>query len=106
MKKQMFEIHSLDELKEVIENNKGVLFIDFTSPTCGPCLMLEPIFEELVENNECSIAKVNVIENKELAIKFNVSATPTVAILKDSEIVKTIIGYQPLEIWQEIIEKI
>ena len=42
MKKQMFEINSFNELENIIKSNKGILLIDFTSPACGPCLMLTP----------------------------------------------------------------
>lgn len=106
MKNQIFEIHSQEELEEIIKNNKGKLIIDFTSPTCGPCLMLEPIFEKLVEMQLCSIGKIDISEYPEIAIKNNISATPTLIIVKDSNILKSVIGYQPFEVWEEMLKKI
>lgn len=106
MKKQIFEINSKQELSDIIENNKGILIVDFTSPTCPPCLMLEPVFEELAEKGYASIAKVNVLENQDLVSEFNISATPTLIIVKDNKIKKSLLGYQPLESWIKLIEEI
>ncbi len=104
--KQIIEIESEKELESVVKNNKGALIIDFTSPTCGPCLMLEPIMEQLVDENICSVAKVNVLENQELARTYSITATPTLIIVKDDEIKKVVLGYQPFESWKKIIETI
>lgn len=106
MKNQIFEINSYEELENIINKNQGILIVDFTSPVCPPCLMLEPIFEELVEKGLCSIAKINVLENQDLAEKFQISATPTLIIIKNQEIKKSILGYQPIEVWEELIKKI
>lgn len=106
MKQQMFEINSMKELEEIIKKNKGILLVDFTSPTCPPCLMLEPVLEELVESQLCSIAKINVLENQDIAESLNISATPTIVIFKDKEVVKSILGYQPIEVWEEMIKKL
>ncbi len=101
---QMFEINSEDELKKTIESNKDNLIVLFTSPTCPPCLMLEPIMDELIDNKICSVAKINVLENQDLASKYDVSATPTSFIIKNNEIKKVVLGYKPFDSWKQIIE--
>lgn len=106
MNKQIFEINSKEELQKILQTNKGILFLDFTSPTCGPCLMLEPVFEELVERGICSVAKVNIFENEELAIEYQIEVTPTVLIFKDQEVKQVALGYKPVEDWEEIIRKL
>lgn len=106
MKSQLFEISSKEELKKIVNQNKGILLLDFTSPTCGPCLMLEPIFEEMVEKNICSIAKINILENESLAIEYKIQVTPTIFIVKDQEVKEVAFGYKPMEEWEEIIRKI
>ncbi|MBD5423162.1 MAG: thioredoxin family protein [Mycoplasma sp.] len=106
MKKQIFEINSKEELESIFAKNQGILILDFTSPTCGPCLMLEPVLEELVEKNICSVAKINILDNQDLAREYEIRVTPTVLIAKDQEIKEVILGYQPLEAWEELIKKI
>lgn len=106
MKKQIFEISSKNELEEIFNENKGILIIDFTSPTCGPCLMLEPILEELVEKEFCSVAKINILENQDLVEEYGISVTPTIFIVKDQEIKKSILGYKPFEEWVELIKNL
>lgn len=106
MKTQFFEINSQKELEEVVKNNKGKLILDFTSPQCPPCLMLEPVMEQLVEEGHCSVAKINVLENTEIAIKNGISATPTLVIIKDEKIISTLLGYKPVDAWIDILKKI
>lgn len=105
MNKQVYEISSEIELNEIINNNKGVLIVDFSSPICPPCLMLEPILDQLVDEGLCSVAKVNVFEQQELAAKNKVNSTPTILLIKDSEVKHKVIGYQPLDEWKKIINK-
>lgn len=106
MNKQIFEINSKEELQRVFETNKGILLLDFMSPTCGPCLMLEPVFEELVEKGICSVAKINIFENEALAIEYKIEVTPTILIVKDQDVKQVALGYKPIEDWEEIIRKL
>jgi thioredoxin 1 len=67
---------------------KKVTVLDFWAPWCGPCRMLGPIIDELSSDNtgkDVTIAKINVEENQELAIKYGVRGIPTVVIFKDGE---------------------
>ena len=107
MKNQIFNINSKDELQDVINKmNDNVLIIDFTSPICPPCLMLEPVMEELVDKNLCSVARINTLENDELVEEFGIRATPTIVIVKNKEIKKSVLGYQPVEAWIEMLKQI
>ena len=72
----------------------GLVIVDFWSPWCRPCNMLNPIIKSLAENNaDVSIGKVNTMENQLLARKFNISAVPTILFLKNGNLVKKILGY-------------
>ena len=79
--------------KEVIASEKPVL-VDFYADWCGPCRMMSPIVEEIAKElgDNAVVGKVNVDENQELAIKYNVMTIPTLIIFKNENIVKTIIG--------------
>ncbi len=70
--------------KEVLNSEKPVL-VDFWATWCGPCKMIAPIISEISEefNNKVKVGKVNVDEEKELAIKYGISSIPTLVIFKD-----------------------
>ena len=67
--------------------------VDFWATWCGPCKMLAPVIAELAEEGNVKVGKVNVDEEGELAIKFNVMSIPTVMLFKNGQIVKTTVGY-------------
>lgn len=84
--------------KEVI-NSKKTILVDFWASWCGPCQMIAPIVEEI--SNEMSgkieIGKLNVDEQPEIAIKYDVMSIPTLILFKDGKVVNTIIGYHSKE---------
>lgn len=79
--------------EEVIKSEKPVL-IDFYADWCGPCKMLSPIIDEIAEekNGEYKVGKINIDQNQELAMKFNVMSIPTIIIFKDGKPEKTFVG--------------
>lgn len=84
------------EFEQVIE--KGTVLVDFYADWCGPCKMLAPIVEEIAaERADLTVAKVNVDEDSELAIKFGVVSIPTLIVFKDGREATRIVGYRPKE---------
>ncbi|HKB87952.1 MAG TPA: thioredoxin [Ignavibacteriaceae bacterium] len=82
--------------EEVVKSDKPVL-IDFWATWCGPCKMIAPIVEELVDEYEgkAKIGKLDVDNNQQTAIKFGVRSIPTILIFKDGKLKDTIIGAVP-----------
>ena len=78
--------------------NTGSVLIDFWSPQCGPCKKLLPIIDEIKkENPDVVVIKINVLENMDEAIKYNVRSLPTLIFLKDGEVSDKMIGLQSKE---------
>ncbi len=80
--------------KEVLESEVPVL-IDFYANWCGACSMMSPIIEEIANNelgDNVKIGKINIDENQDLAIKYDIESIPTLILFKNGEIKKTMVG--------------
>ncbi len=84
--------------EEVFKSEKPVL-VDFFATWCGPCQMLAPIITEIAEENgdKIKVAKVNVDEQQELAMKYDVSSIPTLIVFKNGNIANKVVGFHSKE---------
>ena len=84
---------SSKNFKEILDSNEKVL-VDFYADWCGPCKMMAPVVEELAEelNGVAKVGKVNVDNNQDLAMQFNVMSIPTLIVFKNGEVVKRFVG--------------
>ena len=81
---------------EVLRSDKPVL-LDFYADWCGPCKMLAPVLHEIAEENADTlrVGKINVDEQMELAMRFQVSSIPMLVLFKDGKAVAKSMGYRP-----------
>lgn len=84
------------EFKEEIANNKLVL-VDFYADWCGPCRMVAPVIKEIAAEakNKVQVLKVNVDEERELALSYNISSIPTIMLFKNGQVVSEMLGFRP-----------
>ena len=81
--------------KEVMLSEKPVL-VDFWAPWCGPCRMVAPLVDEIAEErDDIKVCKINVDEEMELAGQFRVYSIPTLAVMKDGQMVHQAVGARP-----------
>ena len=92
----MAKIVNTGSFRGAVEENEGVVVVDFFATWCGPCKMLAPVFESVSEElNDAKFVKVDIDESLELAQKFGISTVPTMMIFKDGKVVDTLVGFMP-----------
>ncbi len=81
---------------EVLKNDKTVL-VDFWAEWCGPCRAVGPILDQIASEHseKLDIVKVNVDENPQLAMKYQITSIPAMKVFQAGDVVKTVIGAKP-----------
>jgi thioredoxin 1 len=81
---------------EVLESEQPVL-VDFWAPWCGPCRMVAPVVEEIAKERaaELKVVKLNIDENQQTAIQYDVLSIPTLILFSNGQVAKKVIGAYP-----------
>jgi thioredoxin 1 len=80
---------------EVLESESPVI-VDFWAPWCGPCRVVSPILEEInSEREDVRVVKMNVDDNQQTAVRFEILSIPTMILFKDGEVARKVIGAMP-----------
>lgn len=77
--------------KETLDNEKGLVLLDFGAEWCGPCKKLDPIVTEVAKDydGKVAVAKIDIGVNREVAMHFGIMNVPTLLFLKEGKVVRS-----------------
>lgn len=87
-----------ESFEKIIAQDGKTVLVDFWATWCGPCRMIAPVLEEVAkERPDVTVCKVDVDEERELALEYGVSSIPTLLVFRDGKVVNQSIGAIPKE---------
>jgi thioredoxin 1 len=95
-----------ENFDEIVRGNPLVV-VDCWASWCGPCRMVAPMVEELAKEygGRILFGKLNVDDNREISLRYNIMSIPTFLIFKNGKLVDRIIGALPKNILEKEIKK-
>ena len=88
-------LENSNDFEKEIQGN--LVIIDFYADWCGPCQMLAPVLEQLDQEIDVKIVKINTDDLPDIARAFRIMSIPTLILFKDGKPVKKELGYMPIE---------
>ncbi|MBQ2441325.1 MAG: thioredoxin [Paludibacteraceae bacterium] len=101
-------VYDFHKSEEWINKNDKPVVVDFYTTWCGPCKRLAPVLEEMSEayKGKVNFYKVDIEQERELAVKFNIRSIPTLFIVPTQGYPKVFIGAQPRDVMANTLDQL
>lgn len=89
----------------IVLNSDMPVLVDFWAEWCGPCRIVGPIVEQLAQSlkGKVKVFKLNVDQNQEIAMKYNVQSIPSLVLFKNGKEIARTIGLSPKEKYEKFV---
>lgn len=90
------DVDSANFMAEVAEKSfeKPVL-VDFFAQWCGPCQMLKPLLEKVVQEHDVVLAKIDIDRSPDLASAYRIEGVPDVRVVMQGKMYAGFVGVLP-----------
>ncbi|XP_043495079.1 thioredoxin, mitochondrial-like [Polistes fuscatus] len=102
-----FKIQDPKDFDERVKNSKVPVIVDFFATWCNPCRMLTPRLESVIAEKQGKVllAKVDIDENSDLALDYEVGSVPVLIAMKDGKVLERIVGLQDTDKLRQFVNK-
>jgi len=105
--KNIVEFTDTNFESEVLQSDQPVL-VDFWAEWCMPCRMLAPTIDKIAEAylGKVKVGKVDTDSNREVAMKYQINAIPTVILFKNGQVAQKFVGLKQEKEFKEAIDSL
>lgn len=90
----MLKIKEISSVELFMGFEKENIAVFVYADWCGPCKLMFPFLEEIIEDKKNNIFKINIDKNMEIAEKYEIKGVPTIIYFKNGKVEKKIKGYK------------
>ncbi|VVC27635.1 Thioredoxin-like fold,Thioredoxin,Thioredoxin, conserved site,Thioredoxin domain [Cinara cedri] len=107
-KQRIFKVQDQEDFNKHVLNSKEPVVIDFFATWCGPCKVLLPRLEKVIEeyNGEINLAKVDIDDNVDIAMDYGITVVPELIAMKNGKVQGKIIGLQDEDKLKTFVSKL